>query len=106
MTVTYAELHARSYFSFLDGSSAPEDIVSRAHELGYSAIALTDVDGVYGAPRAHLAARALGIHLVLGAEVSVALELERAEAAQHDGRIVLLAVDGKGWSRLTRILTI
>ena len=101
----YAELHARSYFSFLDGSSAPEDMVARAHALGYSAVALTDVDGVYGAPRAHLAARALGIHLVLGAEVSVALEAAGAEAARPDGRIVLLALDGKGWSRMCRILT-
>ena len=102
---SYAELHARSYFSFLDGASAPEDMVARAHELGYAAVAVTDIDGVYGVPRAHLAARQLGVHLVLGAEVSVALDEAAAQAGVPAGRIVLLALDGKGWARLTRIIT-
>jgi error-prone DNA polymerase len=101
----HAELHCRSYFSFLDAASAPEELVERAHALGYAALAVTDLDGVYGAPRAHLAARRLGLHLVLGAEVSVALTEAAARAASADGRVVLLALDGKGWARLTRILT-
>ena len=71
--MAYAELHARTYFSFLDGACAPEDLVTRARELGYGALAVTDVDGLYGVPRAHAAARTLGLSLIIGAEVSVAL---------------------------------
>src|SRR5687768_12799986 len=101
----YAELHGRSYFSFLDGASSPEELVERAHALGYRALALTDVDGVYGAPRAHAAARRLGMTLILGAEVTVALDEERARKLAPEGRVVVLALDGKGWARLCRVLT-
>jgi error-prone DNA polymerase len=97
----YAELHCRSYFSFLDAASAPEALVTQAHALGYQALALTDTDGVYGAPRAHIKARELGLPLVLGAEVTLA---ENETAAPY-GRIVLLALDDKGYARLCRILT-
>ena len=48
MTATYVELHCHSAYSFLDGASHPEELVARAVELGYSALALTDHDGVYG----------------------------------------------------------
>ena len=57
----YIELHASSAFSFLDGASLPEALVARAAELGYSAMALLDRDGVYGVPRFHLAATRAGL---------------------------------------------
>ncbi len=50
----YVELHCASAFSFLEGASRPEDLVSRAKELEQPAIALVDRDGVYGAPRFHM----------------------------------------------------
>jgi error-prone DNA polymerase len=49
--VPYAELHAHSNFSFLDGASHPEELVAEASRLGLSALALTDHDGLYGAVR-------------------------------------------------------
>src|SRR3989304_5999752 len=107
----YAELHCRSYFSFLDGASAPEELVERAHALGYRALAICDVDGVYGLPRAHLAARRVGPPLVVGAEVTVAETDEIDRPAQPGrgfapaGRVVLLALDGKGYARLCRTLS-
>jgi error-prone DNA polymerase len=52
----YIELRAASAFSFLDGASLPEALVERAASLGYPALALLDRDGVYGAPRFHMAA--------------------------------------------------
>jgi error-prone DNA polymerase len=67
----YIELHASSAFSFLDGASLPEALVDRAAGLGYSALALLDRDGVYGAPRFHLAARRAGIEARIVAEVRV-----------------------------------
>ena len=68
----YVELHASSAFSFLDGASLPEALVDRAAELGYSALALLDRDGVYGAPRFHKAALAAGIKPIIGCELTIA----------------------------------
>ena len=65
----YVELHSRSAFSFLEGASVPEDLVARACELGQKAIALTDMHGVYGAPRLHMAGKKLDIRGLVGAEV-------------------------------------
>src|SRR6266705_1740451 len=66
------ELHAASAFSFLQGASLPEALVERAAELRYSALALLDRDGVYGAPRFHKAALAAGIRPIIGAELTIA----------------------------------
>ena len=60
-STVYIELHASSAFSFLDGASLPEALVDRAAALGYPALALLDRDGVYGAPRFHLAAKRAGL---------------------------------------------
>ena len=66
-TVSYAELHCHSNFSFLDGASHPEELVQEAVRLGLSALALTDHDGFYGAVRFAEAARAHGLPTVFGA---------------------------------------
>src|SRR5205823_4892001 len=65
------ELHTASAFSFLQGASLPELLIDRAAELGYSALALLDRDGVYGAPRFHKAATSAGIRPIIGAELTV-----------------------------------
>ena len=67
----YPELHAASAFSFLEGASLPETLVDRAAELGYTALALLDRDGVYGAPRFHKAATAAGIRPIIGCELTM-----------------------------------
>src|SRR5690242_11379910 len=59
----YAELHCLSNFSFLRGASHPEELVERAHGLGYAALAITDECSVAGVVRAHLAAKQLGLPL-------------------------------------------
>jgi error-prone DNA polymerase len=69
----YIELHAASAFSFLDGASLPEALVARAAALGYPALALLDRDGVYGAPRFHVAAKKAGLKAIIGAELTVAV---------------------------------
>src|ERR1700739_362479 len=71
LRLKYVELHSASAFSFLEGASRPEDLVSRAKELEQPAIALVDRDGVYGAPRLHMAAKSVGIQPHVGAEISV-----------------------------------
>ncbi|MCC2319896.1 error-prone DNA polymerase [Cellulomonas xiejunii] len=65
----YAELHAHSAFSFLDGASQPEELAAEAARLGQSALALTDHDGLYGVVRFAQAARAVGLPTVFGAEL-------------------------------------
>jgi error-prone DNA polymerase len=91
----YAELHCHSAFSFLDGASRPDEIVARALELGYGSLALTDHNSVAGSMEFALAARALGLRAIHGAEVDL-----------DDGRhLTLLVEDARGWSNLCRILT-
>jgi PHP domain-containing protein len=88
--VHFIELHARSAFSFLEGSSLPEDLAARCAHLDQPAIAITDAHGVYGAPRFHLAAKKLGPRALIGAEVNAA-ELYR---------LTLLAENRTGYQNL------
>ncbi len=91
----YVELHTRSAFSFLEGASLPEELVARAVELGYPALALLDRDGFYGAPRFHLAAKKAGLHAHIGAELTT-----------HEGqRLPLLARTRHGYRNLCRLIT-
>src|SRR6266542_1879246 len=93
--MTYVELHAHSAYSFLDGASLPEELVVRAAELGHTALALTDHDGVYGSLEFAHAAKAFGVHPITGAEVTLA-----------DGsHVTLLAETAAGYANLCRLLT-
>ena len=56
----YAELHAKTNFSFLEGASHPDELVQRAAELGYAALAVTDRNSLAGVVRAHQAAKEAG----------------------------------------------
>ncbi len=67
----YAELHCHSNYSFLDGASYPYELVNRAAELGYEALAITDHDGFYGAARFRIAAAEVGLPTVYGVEVGL-----------------------------------
>ena len=67
----FTELHARSAFSFLRGASSPEEMVTRAAELGMTHLALTDRDGVYGSARAHHKAKELGLQAIVGCELTM-----------------------------------
>lgn len=91
----YAELHCHSCFSLLDGASTPEVLVARAAGLGMPALALTDHDAVYGAPRFLRAARERGVRPVLGAELTLA-----------DGHhLTLLVEDEAGWHNLCYLIS-
>src|SRR5215204_164196 len=91
----YAELHAHSAFSFLDGASLPDELAAAAAELGYSALALTDHNGLSGSMELAQAAGPLGLKAIHGAEVDL-----------DDGRHLTLLVDTQqGWRNLCRILT-
>ncbi|HUR40379.1 MAG TPA: error-prone DNA polymerase [Verrucomicrobiae bacterium] len=91
----YAELHCVSNFSFLRGASHPDELVSRAAALGYSALALTDECSLAGVVRAWQASQKVALPLITGAEFTL-----------EDGlRLVLLAENHDGYSRLCRLIT-
>src|SRR5690349_8472783 len=69
MFPSYAELHCLTNFSFLRGASHPEELVERAAQLRYSALAITDECSVAGVVRAYGAAKDLGLKLIIGAEI-------------------------------------
>jgi error-prone DNA polymerase len=91
----YVELHAHSAYSFLDGASLPEELAIRAAELGYSALALTDHDGVYGSLEFAHAAKAFGVRPITGAEVTLA----------DRSHVTLLVETAAGYANLCRLLT-
>src|SRR5664279_3410071 len=67
----YAELHAHSSFSFLDGASSPEELAEEAAHLGLTSLTLTDHDGMYGVVRFAEAAEAIGLPTGFGAELGL-----------------------------------
>ncbi|OPX12631.1 error-prone DNA polymerase [Mycobacterium sp. AT1] len=100
----YAELHAHSAFSFLDGASTPEELVEEAARLNLRAIALTDHDGLYGVVRFAEAARELDVQTVFGAELSLG-NVPRTEVPDPPGpHLLVLARGPEGYRRLSREL--
>src|SRR5262245_28179872 len=97
--MAYVELHARSAFSFLEGASTPEVLAETCAEYGMPAMALIDRDGVYGAPRFHMAAKKAGVKAHMGAEVTV-----RSDNAKTF-RLPLLVQSRAGYQNLCRLIT-
>jgi error-prone DNA polymerase len=93
--IRYAELRCKTNFSFLRGASHPDELVARAAELGYAALAITDHNSLAGVVRAHVAAKAASFKLLIGAEIT-----------PKDAPVVLLyAPDLAAYGRLSRLIT-
>lgn len=91
----YAELHARSAFSFLRGSSSPENLAYVAAEQEIPALALCDRDGVFGAPRFYTAAKEAGIRPLVGSELTMT-----------DGSVLPILVKSRtGYKNLCRLIS-
>ncbi|UDY24825.1 error-prone DNA polymerase [Nocardioides sp. Kera G14] len=109
--VPYAELHAHSHFSFLDGASSPSDLVAEAIRLGLHGLALTDHDGFYGAPALAETMKLLGLdnttlRTVYGAELSLGLSGPQNGVADPKGRHLLVLARGvEGYHRLAGAIT-
>jgi error-prone DNA polymerase len=91
----YAELRCRTNFSFLRGASHADELVGRAAELGYSALAVTDRNSLAGVVRAHVAAKDAGLPLIVGAELTLS----------DAPTVVVWATDRASYGRLCRLLT-
>ncbi|MGM9428027.1 error-prone DNA polymerase [Hydrogenophaga sp. MI9] len=100
----YAELLCCSNFSFLRGASRPEELVQRAHALGYHALALTDECSLAGIVRAHVAAKALQFPLLVGSQFQVQCD---APFMQCDApfNLVVLATNLNGYGNLCECIT-
>ena len=92
----YAELHCITNFTFLRGASHPEELVARAAQLGYHALAITDECSLAGVVRAHMEAKQHKLYLIIGSEFCL-----------DDGlRLVLLATDRQSYGRLSSLITL
>ena len=96
----YAELQCASNFSFLRGASHPEQLVARAAELGYSAIAITDECSVAGVVRAYSEAKRQGLTLIIGSQFRV------IDATGAVLRLVALAMNRDGYGNLCELITL
>ncbi len=108
----YAELHCVSNFSFLRGASHAEELVARAHELGYASLAITDECSLAGVVRAHLEAKRTGMALLIGAEfnlvhrqLDVGISNSISDNSPDDFRLVLIAQNRRGYGQLSSLIT-
>ena len=95
MTEAFVELHARSAFSFLEGAAVPEELAGACAQFGMPAMALVDRNGVYGAPRFHMAAKKAGIRAHIGSEIT----------CTNGVSYPLLAETREGYQNLCRLIT-
>lgn len=96
MSARYAELQVTSHFSFLRGASSAEELFAQGALLGIEALAIADRNSLAGIVRAHEAAKATGVRLVVGCRLDLA-----------DGMSLLVyPTDRSAYSRLCRLLTI
>jgi len=93
--MSFIELHARSAFSFLRGSSSPEDLMRRAADLGMKELAITDRDGFYGSGRANHVADELNTRALVGTELTM----------EDESVIPLLVKTRTGYQNLCQLLT-
>jgi error-prone DNA polymerase len=99
---SYAELFCLSNFSFLEGASHAEELVARAVQLGYTALAITDECSLAGVVRAHAEAKRGGLPLIVGAH----FRLRAAEGEAADLSLILLAQNRNGYGNLSELVTL
>ncbi|MFH1973431.1 MAG: DNA polymerase III subunit alpha [Patescibacteria group bacterium] len=105
----FVHLHAHSMYSLLDALGDPMDIVARAKELGYDAIALTDHAALYGAIEFYEAATKAGIKPILGVEANIAPGSMTDKTPRVGDRVfhlTLLAETNEGWSNLLKLVSV
>ena len=90
----FIHLNVHTNYSLLSGAGRIEELLGRARELGFDALAITDTNGLYGAMLFLSKAREIGIKPILGAEIECA-----------SGGAVCLASDREGYANLCRVIT-
>ncbi len=104
--VPYAELHAHSNFSFLDGASSPEQLLEEAARLRLEGLALTDHNGLYGAVRLAEASEQHDVRTIFGAELGLGITAPQNGVADPEGsHLLVLARGQEGYHRLAAAIT-
>ncbi len=96
----YAELQTVSNYSFLRGASCPEDLIERGAKLGYAAMAITDECSVAGVVKAHVEAKDLGLHLLIGSQMMVT-----PDDHSPPFNLIVLAMNKNGYGNLCELIT-
>jgi len=120
----YAELHAWSNFTFLEGASHPDELAEAAARMGLAGMALTDRDGLYGAVRFAKAAREHKLPAICGVELTLdepdpegrtppaeAIRASRparpaSEVPTRTPRLVLLAENERGYANISELISL
>lgn len=108
MDSKFVHLHVHSHYSLLDGLAKIEDLVPRAKELGFEALALTDHGSMHGIPEFYKKATAAGLKPILGLEAYLATESRFQKRSRIDDKryhITLLAKNNIGYKNLLQINT-
>ena len=108
--MAFAHLHVHTEYSLLDGSNKIKECVARVKELGMNSVAITDHGVMYGVIDFYRAAKAAGIHPVLGSEVYVApgSRFSKEPGQGNEDRyyhLVLLAENDTGYHNLMKIVS-
>ena len=108
--MAFAHLHVHTEYSLLDGSNKIKECVARVKELGMNSVAITDHGVMYGVIDFYRAAKAAGIHPVLGSEVYVApgSRFSKEPGQGNEDRyyhLVLLAQNDTGYHNLMKIVS-
>ena len=115
----YIELHCHSGFSFLDGSSQPQELVFEALKMGYPSLALTDHNGLYGSMEFAHEARKNGIQAITGSEITIALDIPelpkqlrslttcngKSDTLSEGCHLTILAENTIGYSNLCKLIS-
>jgi error-prone DNA polymerase len=115
----YVELMVSGNFSFLEGASHGEELVTRAAELGCDALALTDRHTVAGVVRAHMAAKEVGVRLIVGTRLTLADHLDETDQSCDESiprqlshfskpspEVLIYPMDRAAYGRMCRLLTL
>jgi error-prone DNA polymerase len=97
----YAELQCFSHYTFLRGASSPEQLVQRAVKLGYHSLAVTDECTLAGVVKAHVEAKRLGLHLVVGSQIRIT-----PEDGSSAFTLIILAMNKNGYGNLSELITV
>ena len=95
-TPRYAELQVTSQFSFLRGASSAEELFAQAALHGIEALGIADRNSLAGIVRAHEAAKATGVRLVVGARLDLTVGTS----------VLAYPTDRPAYARLCRLLTL
>lgn len=117
MLTPFTHLRSHSEFSIVESTLRIGELVDKAKNDGQPALAITDIDGLFGAIRFYQAARAAGIKPIVGVDIQVSLTAEAAPLdsegnpvvpnpnAQPPRRVVIIARDYPGYLKLMRLIT-